>query len=93
MSDTLATEITQLQADVTALTSEVSTANTTITTFAADLAAALAAAQAGGATPEQLQALTDLHNNITGATTSLAGTIAANPLPPDTTPPATPATF
>lgn len=81
MSDTLAAEITQLQTDVTALTAEVTTANTTIGTFATQLAAALAAATGAGATPEQLQALTDLHTAITGATASLDSTIAANPLP------------
>ena len=88
MSDTLASEITQLQTDVSALTSEVAAANMTITTFAGELAKALAAATGAGATPEQLQALTDLHSAITGATASLDSTIKANPLPTETPAPA-----
>lgn len=86
MSDTVASELATLQADVQALQAEVATANTTISTFASDLAAAIAGGTAAGLTPDQLQAFSDLHTSITGATASLQSTISANPLPASTTP-------
>lgn len=91
MSETVASELSTLQADVAALTTEVATANTTIAAFASDLAAAIAAGAAGGLTADQMQAFSDLHTAITTATSSLTSTIAGNPLPADPNAPPAPA--
>jgi len=64
MSQTLQDAITTLQADVTAENSVIDSAVTLINGFAAQLAAAVAAATAAGATSVQLQALTDLGTSI-----------------------------
>jgi ABC-type transporter Mla MlaB component len=75
--------ITQLQTDVTNLTAVDQSALSLITGFAAQLAAAVAAATAAGATPAQLQSLTDLHTAITAQDDALAAAVAANtPAPP-----------
>lgn len=90
MSATLSTDITQLQADVTALTGVVAAAEQRITEFASQLAAALAQAQSGGATAAQLQALTDLHTALSGDVTSLQAALDAHPLPAAPAAPAAP---
>lgn len=46
--------------------------------FGAQLAAAIAAAQAAGASPAQLQALTDLGTTIKSSDDELAAAVAAN---------------
>ncbi len=74
--------ITALQADVAADTTAVASAITLIDGFAAQLAAAIAAAQAAGGTPAQLQALTDLHTAVTANTAGLSAAVAANTPPP-----------
>lgn len=91
MSGTLSADITTLQADVTAQAGAIQSAVTLIQGFNAALQAALQAAQNAGATPEQLQALTDLDTSLQSNTSSLAQAVAANPLPA-TEPPAAPAT-
>lgn len=85
--NTLATEITQLQADVAAETTVNQSAVTLISGFAQKLADAIAAAQAAGGTPEQLAALDALHTAISNDTASLSAAVAANTTPPA---PATP---
>lgn len=85
--NTLAAEITQLQADSAAQTTVIQSAETVINGIAGQIAAAVAAAQAQGATPEQLQALTDLHTQLSANTAGLSASIAANTTPPA---PATP---
>ena len=77
-----------LQDDIAALKTEVAnntaveqSASTLIKGFAAQLAAAVAAAQAAGATPDQLQALTDLNTTLTANDADLAAAVAANATP------------
>lgn len=75
--------ITQLQTDVANLTTVDQSAVALINGFAAQLAAAVAAAQAAGATATQLQSLTDLHTAITAQDDALAAAVTANtPAPP-----------
>lgn len=81
MSDTVDSQLAQMKAEISALTSKVADADLTITTFAGALAKAIAASSAKGLTPEQLQEFNDLHASVTSATTSLDDTIKANPLP------------
>lgn len=78
MSQTLQTQITTLQADVTAENTVIDSAVTLINGFAAQLATAVAAAQAAGATPAELQSLTDLGTSITSKSSALAAAVAAN---------------
>lgn len=80
-------QITALTSDVAALTTAEKSAVALITGLAAQLAAAILAAQNVGATAAQLQALTDLHTAITGDTAELAAAVAANtPTAPVTQP-------
>lgn len=72
MNDGLASGISTLQSDVAALTAQVTANSAVIAAFPAQLAAAVAAATAAGATPEQLQALNDLHTQITADVAALA---------------------
>jgi hypothetical protein len=78
--------ITKLQGDVTSLTTVVSSATALINGFAAQLAAAIAAAQAAGATPAELQALSDLSTAIVAQGASLAAAVTANTPPAPTGP-------
>lgn len=80
----LDTEIAALQASVTSLTTTVSSATALIGGFSNQLAAAIAAAQAAGATPAELQQLTDLQTSIDSNTAKLAAAVAANTTPPST---------
>lgn len=74
--------IALLQADETALKTELVGLKTVITTFQADLAAAIAAAGQAGATPAQLQSLTDLHTALTADVQSVKDAEAAAPPAP-----------
>ena len=74
----LADEIAKLQADVTAETSANQAAITLINGFASQLAAAVAAAAANGATPDQLAALQALETTISQNSTTLASAVTAN---------------
>ena len=71
-------KITTLQADVTALTTTDQSAIALINGISAQIAAAVAAAQAAGATPAQLQSLTDLDTAIKTQQTGLAAAVTAN---------------
>jgi hypothetical protein len=71
-------DIQQLKQDVAALTSTVQAAVTLIGGFAAQLLQATQQAASAGATPEQLQSLTDLHTVIAAETQSLAQAVAQN---------------
>jgi|SRR5581483_99563 len=86
--DSLSNEITQLTAAVTAEQTVNQSAITLINGFAAQLQAAVAAATAAGATPDQLAALNGLQTQITTSTAALAAAVSANTPPP---PPPTPA--
>lgn len=70
--------IDQLTADVQAETTANQGAITLINGFAAQLAAAVAAAQSAGATPAQLQALSDLSASIEANSSALASAVTAN---------------
>lgn len=85
MSGTLDTVIAQLVADVTAQSGVIASNTTLLQGISAQLQAALAAAQAAGATAAQLAQLTALDQSIQANTTALVDAAAANPLP---TPPA-----
>jgi hypothetical protein len=78
MSQTLQTQIAALQADVTAEDTVIDGATVLIQGFSAQLAAAIATAQAAGATPAELQSLTDLGTTITTKTAALAAAVQAN---------------
>lgn len=70
----------KIQALTTAVTSEntvIESAVTLLNGIVQRIADAVAAALAAGATPEQLQALTDLNASVTTETTSLAAAVAA----------------
>lgn len=88
MSAALQASIDQLKSDVTDLTTSVGSAEAMITGLAQQLADAIAAAQAAGATPQQLQDLTDLHSALAADTAGLAAAVAANtPASPPPSPP------
>jgi hypothetical protein len=70
--------ITSLTAQVAANTTVIGSATVLISGFKAQLAAAVAAAQAAGATPAQLKSLTDLSATIQANDTPLAAAVAAN---------------
>lgn len=76
--NTLAAEITQLQADSAAQTTVIQSAETVLNGITAKIAKAVADAVAAGTPPEQLQSLTDLHTQIDANTASLAAAVAAN---------------
>lgn len=80
MSDTsaLGTEIAALTVQVTNDTSVEASATTMIAGFSAQLAAAIAAAQAAGATPDQLASLTALGGDLDTGSAALAAAVAAN---------------
>ncbi len=81
MSVELDTRIAKLQDDVTALTGVVASANALIGGFAKLLADAIAAAQAAGATPQELQSLTDLSTSLEAQKDSLAAAVVAGTPP------------
>lgn len=70
--------ITKLQADVAAEKTVEDSAVTLLQGLSAQLAAALAAAANAGATPAQLQALTDLSTTLEANTTTLSAAVTAN---------------
>jgi hypothetical protein len=74
--------IAVLQADEASLKTELAGLATVITTFQTDLAAAIAAAGQAGATPAELQALTDLHTALSADIASVKGAEAAAPPAP-----------
>lgn len=86
MSAEIDAALTTLQADVTAENTVIDSAVALINGFAAQLAAAVAAAQAAGATPAQLQAFTDLGTSITTKSGELSAAVAANTPPPPPAP-------
>jgi len=69
--------ITKLQADVSAENTVIDSAVALINGFASQLAAAVSAAQSAGATPAQLQSLTDLSTSIESKTQALATAVAS----------------
>jgi uncharacterized coiled-coil protein SlyX len=79
-------KIAALTADVAALTTVVESADAALNGIGDMIATAVAQALAAGATPAQLQALTDLESTLTATTASLAAAVAANTQP--VTPPA-----
>lgn len=78
MSAELDTAITTLQGDVAGLTDVVASAEALMTNLSQLLADAIAAAANAGATPAQLQALTDLHTAVSDNEAGLAAAVAAN---------------
>ncbi len=70
--------ITQLQNDVTQDTAVETSAVTLIKGIPGLIATAVATAQAAGATPAQLQALTDLGTTLTANATALAAAVTTN---------------
>lgn len=78
MAEVLQDKIDQLTAQVARNTTVEASASALIKGFAAQLAAAVAAASAAGATPVQLQALTDLGASIGAADDDLSAAVAAN---------------
>ena len=75
-------QITALTAQVAANTSVENSALVLINGFAAQLATAVAAAAAAGATPTQLKSLTDLGTAIKTSDDALAAAVAANTTAP-----------
>jgi len=81
--------MSQLDDDIAALTTAVSDENTVIDSaialingIQAQIQAAVQAALAQGATPEELQAITDAVNSIGAKKQALADAVAANTPPP-----------
>lgn len=81
MSVEIDTAIAQLQSDVATLTTVDASAVALISGFSAQLAAAVAAAQSAGATPAELQSLTDLGTAITAQSAALAAAVTAGTAP------------
>ena len=71
-------QLTSLTATVAANTTVMGSAAATITGISGQIAAAVAAAQAAGATPQELQALTDLQQTLDTNNATLAAAIAFN---------------
>lgn len=71
-------KITALQASVTAESAVIDSAVTLIGGIQGQIQAAVAAALAAGATPAELQSLTDLGAAIDAKKTALAAAVAAN---------------
>lgn len=72
MSDTVANEISNLQASVSGLTDQVQKSTAMIQGLNQQLSAAIAAAANAGATPQQLEQLNALNQQITQDTADLA---------------------
>jgi small-conductance mechanosensitive channel len=78
MASQLDAAITQLQSDVTALTTVDQSAIALINGIAAQVSAAVAAALAAGATPAELQSMTDLDTALKAQASGLAAAVTAN---------------
>jgi len=78
MSGSLDAAIADLTAKVQAQTDVDTAALTLIQGIPAMIAAAVAAAQSAGATPAQLQAITDLGTRLANASQPLADAVTAN---------------
>ena len=78
MDQKLQDQITALQATVKADTDVESSAVALLTGLSTQLATAIASAKDGGATVQQLAALTDLNTAISGSTSTLAKAVTAN---------------
>jgi hypothetical protein len=78
MSGSIDTAIADLTARVQADTDATNAAATMINGFAAQLAAAVAAAQSAGATTAQLQSFTDLGTKIQANADALSAAVTAN---------------
>ena len=76
--NTLDTEIAALQAQVTQNVTVEGSAITLISGIAAQIAAAVAKATAAGATPAELQAVTDLGTSLSASAASLSTAVTAN---------------
>ena len=74
----LQTALDQATADIASLTTTVQGAVSTMNTLAADLAAALAAAQNAGATPAQLAELQAIHTNLVAQNAALAAAVSSD---------------
>jgi non-homologous end joining protein Ku len=72
-------ELTALQAQVDATKGVEASAKAVIDGIAAKIAAAVAAATAAGATPAELQQITDLQTALKASSDDLAASVAANP--------------
>ncbi len=70
--------IASIQKEVGNNTTVTGSVQTLVQNLAQQLAAALAAAVSGGATPAQLQQLTNIQTALAGNDTTLAGLVAAN---------------
>ncbi len=77
MADSLQAALDELTQDVAELTSVDQSAVALIQGFSARLDAAVAAAQAAGATPAQLASFTDLNAQVKQRTTELASAVSA----------------
>lgn len=78
MAGEIDAKITDLQADVSSTRDVVNSAATLLDGLSAQLKDALDAAKNAGATPEQLQALSDVHTGITSQRDALASAVARN---------------
>ena len=79
MSAEIDAAVSTLQGTVAQLTSAVGDIVTLVTKLSGQLTAAIAAAQAAGATPQELQALADLNTTIVTQAQALANAVAAVP--------------
>lgn len=75
-------EIAKLTGDVAAENNVIASAITLINGIQGQIQAAVSAALAAGATPAQLQALSDLDTSLTGQSSALAAAVANNTAPP-----------
>jgi hypothetical protein len=71
-------DLSELKDDVAELTTVDQSAIALINGIQGQIAAAVAAAQAAGATPAQLQSLSDLHTAISAQKDAMAAAVAAN---------------
>lgn len=78
MSDTFATELAQLQADVAAQSTVIASATTAFQGLAAQLASAEAAARSAGATDVQIASIAAVRQGLEANTAALATAIPAN---------------
>jgi hypothetical protein len=85
-------EIQQLTTDVAAERTAVDSAVALIQGFTTQLQNAVDAALAAGATPQQLQSITDLHTAVTQQTQDIAQAVASQAPAGGTPPGATPGT-
>lgn len=76
MSDTNASETTQIETDVSALTDQVTKNNAALTSLETQLAAAIAAANNGASNADLVQRLQAIHANVQAATADIAASDA-----------------